>query len=101
MAADSMNADGTPADTRSPGGVRLLAIAYLTLFVLLILAGIAIAVFGNSGGEAVVRVRIADNGPRPAKNASRVFTGVDAVIAQISGIALLRPTRRQIPAALD
>jgi uncharacterized protein len=67
MAADSMNADGTPADTRSPGGLRLLAIAYLTLFVLLILAGIAIAVFGNSGGEPVVRIRIADSGPRPVK----------------------------------
>jgi polysaccharide deacetylase 2 family uncharacterized protein YibQ len=67
MAADSMNADGTPADKNSPGGLRLLAIAYLALFSLLILAGVAIAVFGNSGGEALVRIRISDAGPTSVK----------------------------------
>lgn len=63
-----MRADGTPADSRSPGSLRLLAVAYLGLFALLIVAGIMIAVFGSSrGGEPVVRIHIADAGPKPAR----------------------------------
>ncbi|MGZ5938403.1 MAG: divergent polysaccharide deacetylase family protein [Rhizomicrobium sp.] len=68
MAAENMNANGTPADARSR--VRPLAIAYLAVFALLVLAGIAIAIFGNSrSGEPVVRLQISEGlpGTKPAK----------------------------------
>ena len=54
-----MNADTTPANQRSSGGLRRLAIAYLTFFALLILCAIAIVGFGNPrAGDPVARLQI-------------------------------------------
>jgi len=60
MAANSVSGDGMIATAGSRRGGRLLAFAYLFVFVSLILAVIAIVVFGNpQAGEAVIRLTLA------------------------------------------
>jgi polysaccharide deacetylase 2 family uncharacterized protein YibQ len=59
MAATSRSADGTIADARPRRGPRLLALAYLVFFALLILFGLAVAFFGDPrAGEPVVRLTV-------------------------------------------
>ena len=103
MAADSTDADGTPADKASSGGMRLLAIAYLSLFSLLIVASVAVALFGNSGVEPGVRIRIAAavspkpvatraQAPQPTAPAAAIGAPVYAGTALVADPALIETT---------
>jgi hypothetical protein len=59
--AASMTADGSFADARTTAGWRSLAFAYLGLFALLILLGVAIFIFGDPrGAQPVVRFTLPD-----------------------------------------
>src|ERR1700710_238941 len=60
MAASSMTGEDS-ARARQGRGLRLLAFAYFALFAILILLGIAIALFGNpEAGEPIVRFTLAE-----------------------------------------
>jgi hypothetical protein len=61
MAANSVSGEGMVAPAGLRRGLRLLALAYLLFFALLILLGVAIAYYGDPrAGEPVVRLTIAE-----------------------------------------
>ncbi len=68
MAASGMS-DDTAAGARPRSGLRLLAFAYFAFFAILILFGIAVALFGDpKAGEPVVRFTVADTPQTAATN---------------------------------